>query len=232
MLKSAILFAVLAAAGSGQATTVLFDDFEAEGPANTLNYSGFASWTVTGQVDLVGMPNPYGITCSGHCVDLDGTSGPGRIRTVDAFTFAPGDRVSISFDVSGSQRSADSDNFFLLLDFGTFVSVNIGDAVGTGGFSGLTVPLPSFFIAPVATFNRTIPGATAFSNWSYSFTALESGAVRFALGTTSADNFGPIVDNIRISTGAIPEPATWAMLIAGFGVVGVAARRRRAPAAA
>jgi hypothetical protein len=25
----------------------------------------------------------------------------------------------------------------------------------------------------------------------------------------------------------VPEPATWAMLIAGFGAVGVAARRRR-----
>jgi hypothetical protein len=26
---------------------------------------------------------------------------------------------------------------------------------------------------------------------------------------------------------AVPEPATWAMLIAGFGFVGAAARRRR-----
>jgi hypothetical protein len=32
--------------------------------------------------------------------------------------------------------------------------------------------------------------------------------------------------------GVIPEPATWAMLIAGFGLVGAAARRRRAIAAA
>jgi hypothetical protein len=34
-------------------------------------------------------------------------------------------------------------------------------------------------------------------------------------------------DNIRIITAAIPEPATWAMMIAGFGMVGFAARRRR-----
>jgi hypothetical protein len=32
--------------------------------------------------------------------------------------------------------------------------------------------------------------------------------------------------------GAVPEPASWAMLIAGFGLVGAAARRRRATVAA
>jgi hypothetical protein len=32
--------------------------------------------------------------------------------------------------------------------------------------------------------------------------------------------------------GVVPEPATWAMLIAGFGLVGVAARRRRTAVAA
>jgi hypothetical protein len=33
-------------------------------------------------------------------------------------------------------------------------------------------------------------------------------------------------DNIRVLTAAVPEPATWAMLILGFGLVGFAARRR------
>lgn len=31
-------------------------------------------------------------------------------------------------------------------------------------------------------------------------------------------------------TGAVPEPATWAMMIAGFGLIGGALRRRQAPA--
>ncbi len=42
-----------------------------------------------------------------------------------------------------------------------------------------------------------------------------------------ADAWG--IDDISYSAGSgvIPEPATWAMLIAGFGLVGTAARRRR-----
>jgi hypothetical protein len=35
-----------------------------------------------------------------------------------------------------------------------------------------------------------------------------------------------------LTVGAVPEPASWAMLIAGFGLVGAAARRRRITVAA
>lgn len=35
-------------------------------------------------------------------------------------------------------------------------------------------------------------------------------------------------DNIRVITSVVPEPATWALLIAGFGLVGLSARRREA----
>ena len=53
----------------------------------------------------------------------------------------------------------------------------------------------------------------------------------FRLGTfavsTVAQNNGPRpFDNYRVTIAAIPEPATWAMMIVGFGAVGYAARRR------
>jgi hypothetical protein len=41
-----------------------------------------------------------------------------------------------------------------------------------------------------------------------------------------ADAFG--LDNISYNGAVVPEPATWAMMIMGFGLVGFAARRRRA----
>jgi hypothetical protein len=49
----------------------------------------------------------------------------------------------------------------------------------------------------------------------------------FALSTT-AQNSSPVrpFDNYRVTIAAIPEPATWAMMLAGFAAVGAAARRR------
>jgi hypothetical protein len=42
-----------------------------------------------------------------------------------------------------------------------------------------------------------------------------------------SDSLGGYLDDITVSMGAVPELATWAMLIIGFGMVGMAARRRR-----
>ncbi len=52
-----------------------------------------------------------------------------------------------------------------------------------------------------------------------------------------AHNYGSVfigaglVTTFSTTTPAVPEPASWAMLITGFGLVGAAARRRRAMAA-
>jgi hypothetical protein len=59
----------------------------------------------------------------------------------------------------------------------------------------------------------------------------------FPFPDTSANRFGqfkgavPIYIHRAFIAGVIPEPGTWAMLIAGFGLVGAAARRRRAAGA-
>jgi hypothetical protein len=54
----------------------------------------------------------------------------------------------------------------------------------------------------------------------------------FKLGTfelsTTARNSNPVrpFDNYRVTIAAVPEPASWAMMIAGFGLAGAAVRRR------
>jgi hypothetical protein len=48
-------------------------------------------------------------------------------------------------------------------------------------------------------------------------------------GTSFAGSFAPVSNP---PTGAVPEPASWAMLIAGFGLVGTMQRRRKSAVAA
>ena len=51
-------------------------------------------------------------------------------------------------------------------------------------------------------------------------------AVALALGLSPPQAMAIVIDNLSLAVGAVPEPATWAMMIAGFGLAGVAVRRR------
>ena len=64
----------------------------------------------------------------------------------------------------------------------------------------------------------------------FSFSGLDAaniGAFEF-----SSDGNAFEFDNVAVVSGAVPEPATWAMMLFGFGVVGSALRRRNRSAIA
>ncbi|WP_250890454.1 PEPxxWA-CTERM sorting domain-containing protein [Sphingobium nicotianae] len=69
---------------------------------------------------------------------------------------------------------------------------------------------------------------TLFTHFSYTFTTaggrLDLQFDNYLSDTTDVDAF---LDNVRVS-GAVPEPATWAMMIGGFALAGTAMRRRKA----
>lgn len=65
------------------------------------------------------------------------------------------------------------------------------------------------------------PSSLAFSN----FSGMGGWSEPPAAGSMQA-RFRVIYDYTLASVSAVPEPATWSMLIAGFGVVGIAVRRR------
>lgn len=219
------LAACTAFVAPAHAATVFSDNFNGEaGGASVLNYNAFANFTVSGQVDLVRSPD-YGIACSGSCVDLDGTTGPGTLTSRSSFAFNAGDVIRLSYDLSGSQRSAASDSWFSGFTFGSATQLN------NYGFNyfGTDQVVGNFNTSSITT-SSSLAGNTPFSTRSLFFTAGNSGTLHFNVGTNSADNVGPVLDNVRLDvSNPVPEPATWAMMIVGFGVVGASMRRRVAP---
>lgn len=221
-LAAAALFASSAFAG-----VVLTDNFDAEnGGATALNYTGFAKWTVLGgqRVDLI-HDGDHGTSGSGSYVDLDGTSGPGQIYTKQVFAFDAGDLITINFDLSGSQRAASLDSFYAgLFDLNVAGNGRTNTSVSLDG-----VP---FFPADVSGVQAlggafSLPGTTQWSHGQVRFNVANAGNGVFYFGTFSADNVGPLLDNVSISIGSVPEPSTWALAIGGFGLTGAALRRRR-----
>ena len=72
------------------------------------------------------------------------------------------------------------------------------------------------------------PGAVNWLNFTTPFVATGSStAIRFTNLTPGPDNYAGL-DTISVqAVPAVPEPATWMMMILGFGVVGFGLRRRR-----
>jgi len=223
-LKTIIAAAVLTATSAAGATTVLNDDFTGE--ASGLALTSLTNFTVTGTVDVVGSSNPFGITTSKNVVDLDGTPGPGSLHSA-SFGFAANKRVTLTFVVGGAQRGSLGDN----INAGfTFSAPTVIDHYTAGGGFGYG-DLGSFTTSDIASAG-TIAGNSPFTTYTLSFVSVGGGNVTANIGTLSADNVGPLLSSVKLDIGTVPEPASWAMMIAGFGIVGAAARRHRGFAAA
>jgi hypothetical protein len=225
LVSALALAASVALAAPASAATVFSDGFETD--AAGTGKTALNNWTVYfgNTVDVVAASNVFGITvgspASGNVIDIDGTPGPGGIRTIQNFAFNAGDLVTLTFDVGGAQRGSVSDNF----GAGFFVDPTLASNI-TG--TGLTSAPGVFFSPDQVSQAINIAGATPFTTSSISFTATGAGSLQLGFRSLSADNVGPLLDNVRLDvTAAVPEPSTWALMLLGFGFVGAALRRRR-----
>ena len=97
---------------------------------------------------------------------------------------------------------------------------NAGDARFQATFFGITV----------ADFMLSSQPAQTWQHFAGTFTKTTFGTGSINLGFSS--NFVPSKDIVidRVYVAAVPEPASWAMLIGGFGLVGLMRRRASSPA--
>lgn len=131
--------------------------------------------------------------------------------------------VPYSFVITGSQtikfvlnssptpNTVDSGNFFRI--DGKSGTINGAAASFDLGFGS-----PTYFFN-FGLFNNSI-GSSIFSTGTPLYTGTEA-APTFKTGTFSLD------PGYSLTISAVPEPASWAMLIAGFGAIGGVMRRRR-----
>lgn len=155
-----------------------------------------------------------GWVVSGGTVDLIGNPG--------FFDFLPGNGRYVDLDGSSSQAG----------EFHKDLSLTAGlqytlafDLAGNqrGSVENVNVNFGS------AVDNLTVNSSDGFSNHTLLFTPSTTGIYSLIFQNAGGDNVGALLDNVSVS--AVPEPETYAMLLAGLGLLGFMAGRRKESAA-
>jgi tryptophan-rich sensory protein len=168
---------------------------------------------------------------------FDATANPGSVaQKAGGFVYQPIMSGTFSFIYTGTtdlhvNRAVYHTGANLLS--ATFASGTIAGQIGaTSGSAnastsvdGETIAYTSDFIDFTRTFDQDL--SISLSSITRSLAAVSYQALR-SFATTTTGSFS--TDPLPVLTSATPEPASWALLVAGFGLVGVARRGRRVPA--
>jgi hypothetical protein len=206
--------AILAASFTAQAAPLFSDTFDADPTGSNITPTG---WNVSGigGVDVIGygywdlsgsgfnIGNPYN-----RYIDLAGSYNGGAGLLSHTFDLTAGTTYTATYWLTG----------------------NPFDQAVPGRYEDVTVTFgtaqAAYVLYPNASYSATTNPWTIYN---LSFTPLTSGTytLNFQNGVTNAtDNDGAILDNVSV-TAAVPEPETYAMMMAGLGMIGVMVRRRK-----
>lgn len=196
---------LVTATSAGAVTTIVNGSFEEgtaipDGSFVTIGAggSGITGWTVGGGgVDYIGT---YWQAADGtRSVDLSGNSNGSISQALETII---GQQYAVTFSLAGNP------------DAGAGLKVAVTSIGGS-------LPQIDFFnVGPSNT--RDDMGWQTFT---YKFTAFDTTSVlTFASGNNPNSAYGPAIDNVSIT--AVPEPATWGLMLVGFGLTGAAIRRR------
>ncbi|UAK26540.1 PEPxxWA-CTERM sorting domain-containing protein [Sphingomonas nostoxanthinifaciens] len=120
-------------------------------------------------------------------------------------------------------------NFYTAVKFGTSVTVPAGGTTASSGFE--VIALSALTAADFSQFDVTTGlVGTAHPDFAGSAITFGIGQVLAASPLSAGSAITVISDfdnlSIAVHTAAVPEPASWALMVAGFGTIGSAMRRR------
>jgi hypothetical protein len=139
-------------------------------------------------------------------------------------------RISgIGFDVNPDvvSISAGAGDLFNLVSLNQqFASAGVAETCFNGGPGSCPVSNPSNSLALGGTISGTL-NFTLGDPANQSSITLSNFLDRYQGFTTTNVNGGTVTSAVGYGTPAVPEPATWAMMLLGFGGIGMATRRNR-----
>ena len=187
-------------------TLAVFGAGSARADTNLLSdgdFESFASQVADGGYTAITAGSNLGAwSVSGQSVDLIRSDGYGRI-------------AGVSVDLAGTPGPGYiSQNFNAVA--GTTYQLNWDYSKNGAGAD---------MVVSVGDMSSTFTPASGIAHGSLSWTATSSGLQSVMFGTSSPSNMGPTLDNVTL-TAAVPEPSSYALLMAGIGCVGLVTRRR------
>jgi len=207
LLAAAAVLAGLSVSGAASAANLLTNGgFEAPNVGGAGYYNlgidhavpaAFA-WTVSNNVDIVTYGAGYAPTTP---------AGGGGLQAIDLVGYGNAGGVSQTFATVAGQTYQ--------------LSFDYSHNPGIGGASALvSVAGGSFQIA-------NNDAADGWLHYSGTFLATGANTTLSFDNLTGGGNAGVYLDNVSVTGGAVPEPATWALMLTGFGLAGATLRRRQ-----
>jgi len=176
----------------------------------TENFNGFTAdqlnWNPAGANGWVVGPT------ANDTVDLIGQGG--------SFDLLPGNGSYV--DLDGSTGSSGVLRNFVDLIAGTQYTLSFWLAGNQRADQG-TESVNVHFGGVNQTFNLSY--LDPFKTFSLIYTPTVTNTYSFGFTTNSNDNVGALLDNVSVT--AVPEPETYALMLAGLGLIGFSARRRK-----
>lgn len=170
------------------------------------SYVGGTADTATG----LDFGSAFGNTGNGF-----GTNGTALVgNATGSFAGLDGTFASIADIALGAVANPTSSNPFISFGANSPISLNFSNAAYTRSPLGTSVT-----ISGVATFLNGVAADTNTGNFSLSVSSQG--------GSPTATNFTFTGNASADAVAAVPEPATWAMMLVGFGGIGFAMRRRK-----